>query len=301
MDRRVLKHSTEPEALPLRPRRKWIHLAGLIAFLAATISAVGQPPPVVGEGPPSSRKILAVFAHPDDDIIIGPLLAYYAAHGVTVYLVVVTSGQEGVAAHAKIPAGPQLGAVRERESRAACKAYGIEEPFLFGEQDGSLASMEHHDQIIHQLIEIIQRVQPSVIITFGPDGLTGHTDHRAVSNMVTEMFQMFKVYQPTGFIPKRLYYVTYPESLFGKSVPPFPGLVASVDDDYITTIIPAKEGLAAATRGVECYKSQYTPQVMKAFNDMMEKVLKGNIYLRQALPQIRYPAEVEHDLFMGLP
>jgi hypothetical protein len=88
--------------------------------------------------------------------------------------------------------------------------------------------------------------------------------------------------------------------LFGKPVSPL-GLVASVDDDYITTIIPAKDGLAAAARGVECYKSQYTPEVMKAFNDMMERVVKGNIYLRLALPQIRCPAEVEHDLFMGIP
>jgi LmbE family N-acetylglucosaminyl deacetylase len=95
------------------------------------------------------------------------------AQGVKVYLVVLTSGQDGVTAHAKIPAGAQLGAVREAESRAACKAYGIEEPFLFGEQDGSLASMQHNDHIIHRLEEIIQTVQPSVIITFGPDGITG--------------------------------------------------------------------------------------------------------------------------------
>jgi LmbE family N-acetylglucosaminyl deacetylase len=297
----VLKHRARPQALDLSPGRPWIHPAVLIALLAALISMLGSPAPVLGGGAPPSKKILAVFAHPDDDITIGPLLAHYAAQGVKVYLVVVTSGQDGVTPHAKIPAGPQLGAVREAESRAACKAYGIEEPFLFGEQDGSLASMQHHDQIIHRLGEIIQKVQPSVIITFGPDGVTGHADHRAVSNMVTEIFQMFRVYQPTGFMPQKLYYVSFPESLFGKPVPPFPGLVASVDDGYITTIIPAKDGLAAAALAEECYKSQYTPEVMKAFNAMMEKVLEGNIYLRLALSQIRRSAEVEHDLYVGVP
>ena len=99
--------------------------------------------------------------------------------------------------------------------------------------------------------------------------------------MVTEMFQMFRVYQPTGFMPQKLYYVTFPESLFSKPVPPFPGMVASVDDNFITTIIPAKDGLAAAALAVDCYKSQYTPEVMKGLNNMMEKVLAGNIY-RQA-------------------
>ena len=57
----------------------------------------------------------------------------------------------------------------------------------------------------------------------------------------------------------------------------------------------------AAALAEECYKSQYTPEVMKAFNAMMEKVLEGNIYLRLALSQIRRPAEVEHDLYVGVP
>jgi LmbE family N-acetylglucosaminyl deacetylase len=119
-----------------------------------------------------SKKILAVFAHSDDDITIGPLLAHYAAQGVKVYHVVLTSEPDGVTAHAKIPAGAQLGAVREAESRAACKAYGIEEPFLFGEQDGSLASMQHHDHVIHRLGEIVTSRRPSSLLS-GQTALRG--------------------------------------------------------------------------------------------------------------------------------
>jgi hypothetical protein len=112
---------------------------------------------------------------------------------------------------------------------------------------------------------------------------------------------MFRAYQPTGFMPQKLYYVSFPESLFGKLVPPFPGLLASVDDDYLTTIISAKDGLAGAAPDEECYKSQYAPEVMKALNAMMEKVLAGNIYLRLALSRIRRPAELDQDLYVGLP
>ena len=93
---------------------------------------------------------------------------------------------------------------------------------------------------------------------------------------------MFRVFTPSGFIPQKLYYVAYPESLFSKPVPPFPGLVASVNDSYITTVVDAKDGLGAAARAEECYKSQHTPEVMKGLNKMMEQVLEGNIYLRQA-------------------
>jgi hypothetical protein len=63
-------------------------------------------------------------------------------------------------------------------------------------------------------------------------------------------------------MPQKLYYVSFPESLFSKPVPPFPGLVANVDD-YITTIIPAKDGLAAAALAEEYYKSQYTAEVIR--------------------------------------
>ena len=76
--------------------------------------------------------------------------------------------------------------------------------------------------------------------------------------------------------------------------------MASVDNSFITTIIPAKDGLTAAALAVDCYKSQYTPEVMKGLNNLMEKVLGGNIYLRLALSQNRRSAEVEHDLFVGI-
>jgi LmbE family N-acetylglucosaminyl deacetylase len=35
----------------------------------------------------------------------------------------------------------------------------------------------------------IAEVQPDVIVTFGPEGMTGHPDHRAVSRWVTEAWR----------------------------------------------------------------------------------------------------------------
>jgi len=244
------------------------------------------------------RAILAIFAHPDDEVAVGPLLSHYAKQRVPVYLAFVTSGQKGVREHAKIPAGEKLGAVRELEAKAACKVYGIAEPFFLGEQDGSLSSMLRHDAIVSRLREIIRRVQPAVIITWGPEGLTGHPDHRAVGNLVTEIFQMWG--RNRGYAPAKLYYVAYPKSKFPKPAPPFGGLVGSVDDSYITTIIPAKDGLPSAVRAQECYKSQHTPEVMKAIYAMLEKVLEGDICLRLVLPQVRCPAGAEHDLFVSM-
>lgn len=243
------------------------------------------------------KAILAVFAHPDDDVAIGPLLAHYAARGTRVYLAIVTSGDRGVTQHAKIPAGEQLAEVREAEAKAACRAYGILEPLFLREKDGTISSMQHHDRIVKSLKDIMQKTRPTVIITWGAEGLTGHPDHRAVGNLVTEVFQMWDISSEPGYVPAKLYYVAYPQSKFLKVVPPFPGPIGSVRDSYITTIIAAKDGLAPAAHAMECYRSQQTPDVMKAFNEMMSGVLQGNVPLRLAFPRLSSRANRETDLF----
>jgi len=62
------------------------------------------------EGPP--KTVLAVFAHPDDEVFVGPLLAHYARQGAKVHLAIVTDGEKGTSPHAGIPAGPELASVR---------------------------------------------------------------------------------------------------------------------------------------------------------------------------------------------
>jgi LmbE family N-acetylglucosaminyl deacetylase len=162
--------------------------------------------------------------------------------------------------------------------------------------------MKHHDEIVARLAEIIQNVKPSVIITFGPDGVTGHTDHRAVSNMVTEVFQTFPVNHPSGPIPDKLYYVAYPASLLaGNAAASLPGRVATVSDTYVTTVVESRDGLAAAARAEECYVSQHTPEMMAGLNQVMANVLKGNIYLRLALFRQDAKTNSEKDVFQGIP
>src|SRR5687768_12416335 len=46
----------------------------------------------------SGRSVVAVFAHPDDERIVGPLLARYAREGHRVYLVIATDGRKGTPA-----------------------------------------------------------------------------------------------------------------------------------------------------------------------------------------------------------
>jgi LmbE family N-acetylglucosaminyl deacetylase len=268
--------------------RKLIYACGALMLMTFVPSLRAADPP--------SRTLLAVFAHPDDDATIGPLIAHYTKRGVRVHFVFVTSGQQGVTEHAGIPAGAQLAAVRENEARAASKAYGAEPPEFLGEQDGTLGTMKRHGEIAARLRETIARIRPDVIITFGPDGVTGHPDHRAVGNMVSEIYQGMDPERS----PSRLYYMAAPLSLTAGANTPMK-LAGGLADRYITTVVDAADGLEAAARAQECYKSQYTPAGMKMVNSLMGDGLKGQIPLRRAYVPVGRTTPRETQIFDSLP
>jgi Uncharacterized proteins, LmbE homologs len=60
------------------------------------------------------------------------------------------------------------------------------------------------------IIDAIERIKPDVLITWGPDGLTGNMRHVLVGNIVTRVFQQQSLLKHK---PRKLYYITYPESL----------------------------------------------------------------------------------------
>jgi LmbE family N-acetylglucosaminyl deacetylase len=74
----------------------------------------------------------------------------------------------------------RLGAVREHELRASLAALDVTEHHLLGLTDGALAA-QPAQVIVRRLARIIDIVEPHTIVTFGPDGMTGHEDHQTVS------------------------------------------------------------------------------------------------------------------------
>src|SRR5258708_20541368 len=92
---------------------------------------------------PQPKTILAVFAHPDDEIFVGPLLAHYARRGARIHLVIVTDGEKGGSPRAGVPAGPELARVRAAEARCSCQELGIEAPELLGFKDGELGRLRN--------------------------------------------------------------------------------------------------------------------------------------------------------------
>ncbi len=159
-----------------------------------------------------SRTLVAVFAHADDEGAAAPILARYAREGVQVYLIIATDGAQG-GAHTSIPRGPELARVRNEEARCATDALGIHPPILLGFPDAQLGSyMENRArlfQLTARMQEELQRIRPDAVITWGPDGATGHPDHRLVSSVVTQL-----VRAGAPGVPERLFYV----SLAGRGI-----------------------------------------------------------------------------------
>src|SRR5437867_11655262 len=155
----------------------------VVSVIALTLFAAG---PAAAQD--ESKTLVAVFAHADDEGAAAPILARYAREGVRVYLVIATDGAQG-RAHTSIPRGPELARVRSEEARCAADALGIHAPILLGFPDARLGNYMEDPARLFQLTarvqEELQRLRPDVVITWGPDGATGHPDHRLVSSVVT--------------------------------------------------------------------------------------------------------------------
>ncbi|HEX7594211.1 MAG TPA: PIG-L family deacetylase [Anaerolineae bacterium] len=124
-----------------------------------------------------TQTLLAIFAHPDDESnAAGGTLARYAREGADVTLVSATRGELGIPGLAPEVAG----AVRERELRAAGTALGARAVHFLGYRDGKLAGADEQ-KAVARLVALLREIQPQVVITFGPDGISGHADHVTAS------------------------------------------------------------------------------------------------------------------------
>lgn len=124
--------------------------------------------------------ILCVFAHPDDETFsMGGILAAAAKNGQEIVVVTATRGEGGVQDESRWPAA-QLGAIRTAELQAALDILGVHQHHFLDYADGSCQSADA-DAAAEKIADLIEQYRPDSIFTFGPDGMTGHADHRTVS------------------------------------------------------------------------------------------------------------------------
>ncbi len=142
-----------------------------------------------GEEVTDQPGLLAVFAHPDDETFrCGGTLALAARRGVCVHVLTATRGEAGTPGDSPAFRPMDLAQVRTRELRCACRALGIAEPHILDHADGGLEQVDR-EQLTRAILEEIETVRPQVLVSFGPDGLSGHPDHVAVGRCAAAAFE----------------------------------------------------------------------------------------------------------------
>jgi LmbE family N-acetylglucosaminyl deacetylase len=137
----------------------------------------------------SLGTILGVWAHPDDDIYLSSgLMAVAAAAGQRVVDVTATRGEGGSMDEERWPSA-RMAEVRTEEMRRSLEILGVaEHRFLEGPVDVDMQTPLDPSGA-PQVLEIMREVQPDTVLTFGPDGMTGHEGQKSVSAWVREAFE----------------------------------------------------------------------------------------------------------------
>lgn len=135
--------------------------------------------------PPSRRlRVLGLFAHPDDEVFCaGGTMARAAAAGAETAVVSLTQGEAGQIRDSATATRRTLGAARVAELRAAADALGVDHVECHDLGDGHLALMPF-DALVAHVRDVLERLAPDVVVTFGDDGGFGHPDHMTSSHAV---------------------------------------------------------------------------------------------------------------------
>jgi LmbE family N-acetylglucosaminyl deacetylase len=132
-------------------------------------------------------SLLGVWAHPDDEAYLSAGLMMHAVdEGRRVVCVTATKGEAGFPDDDPRSAA-ERSQIRETELAACLEALGVTEHRWLGYADGGCAGVDD-EEAARAIAAIVDEVRPDTVLTFGPDGITGHPDHQAVSAWVTAAF-----------------------------------------------------------------------------------------------------------------
>jgi LmbE family N-acetylglucosaminyl deacetylase len=140
--------------------------------------------PVTPSEPSLPRRLLGVWAHPDDECYLSAgLLARVTAAGGHVRLICATRGEFGTADPSE--AGSEaLGRRRSDELRSSLGVLGVHDVHVLGLPDGGCRDVDPA-AMARTIADHVDEIGADTVVTFGPDGITGHPDHVAVSLWTT--------------------------------------------------------------------------------------------------------------------
>jgi LmbE family N-acetylglucosaminyl deacetylase len=267
----------------------------------------------------SSLKLMCVLAHPDDEsLALGGTLARYAAEGVETTLVVATRGERGwFGEQAAYPGEYELGAIREREVRAACRTLGVSRLEFLGYIDGDLDRANEHE-VIARIVHLLREIKPQVVVTFGPEGLYGHPDHIAISQLTTSAVMCAadpyytRLPEQEPHRVAKLYYRISPSAWFADYMPIFGDLIMSIDgqerrahpwaDWAITTRLDTRAYWRLVWQAVQHHRTQIPDSaILQRVSEQEHLRIWGSQEYYRVFSLVNGGRKEEHDLFEGIP
>lgn len=281
------------------------------------------------------RGLMAVHAHPDDEVIsTGGVLAAAAERGLPTTVVTCTGGERGeIVGEGMDPEEirPRLAEVRRAELSAALDLLGAGPPVLLGYVDSGMMGTDGNadpqafwnapfDEAVARLVTHIRAARPSVLVTYDAFGGYGHPDHiqaHRVALVASEAAAVAALYPDAGpawRIPK-VYLATIPKSailagsqaLTAAGLPsPFgtPERLADVTmgcaDADLGAVVDVRPWLDRKWAALRAHRSQIGPE---SFFLNVPDTLRDEMFGTEWF--IRYRSDVasngvEHDLFAGL-
>ncbi|MBI4788383.1 MAG: PIG-L family deacetylase [Chloroflexi bacterium] len=277
----------------------------------------------------TTRRLLAVFAHPDDETFgTGGTLAHYARQGVEVHLICATRGEVGEAP-ADLKGFPSVGAMREDELRCAAGILSLKAVYFLGYRDSGMPGSADNthpqacaaqpvEKLAREVARYIREVRPQVVITFDPIGGYRHPDHIAIHRATVEAFKMtgnwrLEIGDLPAYSPQKLYFSTFPRRFlkmvvrvlrllgrdpahFGKNKDIDIASLAEVDFP-IHAAVPIHDVMDLKEKAAACHASQggSMPPILR----WLQRVLGGSETYMRAFPA-EAPPRRERDLFEGV-
>lgn len=132
--------------------------------------------------------MLGVWAHPDDETYLAAgLMARAVRDGSRVVCITATRG-EGGSMDEEVWPPETMGEVRTAEMERSLRILGVTEHHWLDLPDIDMDT-PLPDEGYEKVRALVAEVQPDTILTFGPDGMTGHRAHMSVSAWATEALQ----------------------------------------------------------------------------------------------------------------
>ena len=258
--------------------------------------------------------ILAIFAHPDDEIGVGSTLARYSDAGVRTMLVCATRGEVATIFCDDCATRENLAQARTRELECACGHLGISELRWLDWPDGGVKDLPRAEAV-GAIVRQIREVRPDVILTHPKDGLYPHPDHLAIWEIVREAFSAAA--DPAAYVDAgpawaaaRLFTRAISQSYFEAA----PGLKEfrvelngqllpfyGTPDDQIDVTMHVGAYVERRMAAWDCHRSQHNPKGFSStMPDGMRREMAANEQYVLAASSIPLPDGATDDLLAGL-